>query len=224
MAENDQRQQRILNAASQLIVRYGYDKTTVEDIAHEAGISKGAIYLHFRSKEELFEALIMRESNNVLEDTLTRLDADPEGGTIFSIYHHAIVAAMSNPLFRAVLSRDMRVIGDFSRRWQKKNLDAERYQGSILFVRQFQDAGLLRKDLSPEMIAHVFTIVRVGLVFSGDYMAGIETPPFEEASEVMADLLHKGLAPPEGGDREAGKRAFLQLVEMLRSLSSALFN
>lgn len=213
-----EREQRILDAASQLIERLGYDKTTVDDIAREAGISKGAIYLHFRSKEDLFEALILRESHITLEDMLARLDADPEAGTIFSIYHHALVAGMNRPLLRAVLSRDMRLIGNFARRWRKNNFDVQRYQGLITFVQQFQDAGLLRQDISPELIAHSLTITRVGLLMVGDFMEGIETPPFEEASKLMADVLQKGLAPEGGGDKEAGKQAFAQLVAMLRGL------
>jgi len=43
----------ILDATDRLLARYGYRKMTVEDIAGEAGIGKGTIYLHFSSKEEV---------------------------------------------------------------------------------------------------------------------------------------------------------------------------
>ena len=43
----------ILDATDRLLSRYGYRKMTVEDIALEAGIGKGTIYLHFTSKEEV---------------------------------------------------------------------------------------------------------------------------------------------------------------------------
>jgi AcrR family transcriptional regulator len=43
----------ILDATNRLLARYGYRKMTVEDIAAEAGIGKGTIYLHFASKEEV---------------------------------------------------------------------------------------------------------------------------------------------------------------------------
>src|SRR5262245_15055545 len=43
----------ILDATDRLLARYGYRKMTVEDIAVEAGIGKGTIYLHFSSKEEV---------------------------------------------------------------------------------------------------------------------------------------------------------------------------
>src|SRR5678815_4885271 len=43
----------ILDATDRLLARYGYRKMTVEDIAIEARIGKGTIYLHFSSKEEV---------------------------------------------------------------------------------------------------------------------------------------------------------------------------
>ena len=45
--------QTILDAADRLIAHYGYKKTTMDDVAREAGIGKGTIYLYFKSKEEV---------------------------------------------------------------------------------------------------------------------------------------------------------------------------
>src|SRR5947207_4830480 len=50
----------ILSAANRLLARYGYRKMTVEDVASEAGIGKGTVYLHFPSKEEVVLSTIDR--------------------------------------------------------------------------------------------------------------------------------------------------------------------
>ncbi len=55
----------ILDAAEKLIERYGYKKTTMEDIAREAGTGKGTLYLHFRNKEELAFSILDRETAKV---------------------------------------------------------------------------------------------------------------------------------------------------------------
>ena len=47
----------LLSAAEQIFARVGYEKAQLEEIAESAGFSKGALYAHFKSKEELFLAL-----------------------------------------------------------------------------------------------------------------------------------------------------------------------
>ena len=47
----------ILDAAMKLFSQYGYRRTSIDDIAREAEIAKGTVYLSFKSKEEIFRAL-----------------------------------------------------------------------------------------------------------------------------------------------------------------------
>ncbi len=49
---------KIMDAAIMLFSNHGYNKASVDDICEEAGISKGAFYHHFKSKQELFIALL----------------------------------------------------------------------------------------------------------------------------------------------------------------------
>jgi TetR/AcrR family transcriptional regulator, transcriptional repressor of aconitase len=48
------RKQLIIDAALDCFLQYGYDKTTLEDIATRAGLSRTLLYLQFRNKEEIF--------------------------------------------------------------------------------------------------------------------------------------------------------------------------
>ena len=61
----------ILDATDRLLARFGYRKMTVEDIAAEAGIGKGTIYLHFTSKEEVvlshIDRIVERLNNQLTE-------------------------------------------------------------------------------------------------------------------------------------------------------------
>lgn len=47
---------KILEASVKVFVRKGYYRTQMEDVAREAGVAKGTLYLYFKSKEELFSA------------------------------------------------------------------------------------------------------------------------------------------------------------------------
>lgn len=50
--------QKILDAAEERLWRYGFKKTTIDEIAGDAGVGKGTVYLHFDSKEDIGLAII----------------------------------------------------------------------------------------------------------------------------------------------------------------------
>jgi AcrR family transcriptional regulator len=62
---------RLMDAAMQVWARHGYEACAVEAVAREAGLSKGAVYFHFRSKEDLLlevvELQLWRDQQRVLE-------------------------------------------------------------------------------------------------------------------------------------------------------------
>ncbi len=62
---------RILDATARLLARYGYSKTTIDDVARETGIGKGSVYLHFSSKEEIVLSLVDRAVREVLDELRT---------------------------------------------------------------------------------------------------------------------------------------------------------
>ncbi len=68
------RRLQILDAAERIFSRKGFDKARMDDIVHEAGLSKGSLYWYFKSKDELIRALLdrvfiseMREAESVSE-------------------------------------------------------------------------------------------------------------------------------------------------------------
>lgn len=68
----DQRKQtleRIMNAAAACFAEKGYSGCSLQDIVERAGMSKGAIYVYFRSKEDLFKAIIHKEHSLGIERT-----------------------------------------------------------------------------------------------------------------------------------------------------------
>ena len=64
----------------EIFCRFGFKKTSIEDIAHQAGVGKGTVYLHFESKEALFEAVMRQKVEGdlrVLEGLLAK-ETSPE--------------------------------------------------------------------------------------------------------------------------------------------------
>ncbi len=58
---------RILEAASLLFARYGLRKTSMDEIAQQAGLGKGTIYLYFKSKEDLFARIVQGFGARLIE-------------------------------------------------------------------------------------------------------------------------------------------------------------
>ncbi|MBI1277767.1 MAG: TetR family transcriptional regulator [Anaerolineaceae bacterium] len=222
MAENNptnpEREERILEAAAKLIAHYGYDKTTVSDIAAEAGISKGAVYLHYKSKEELFDAMIIHEGMKMMDVMLERVEADPDAGSIFSLYQHAMVATYSSPVVLALMRRDAKVIGDMARRLKDKpfSIDSAFIQHEM--VRQLQEANVIRQDLDTTEVAYVMALVKSGFLLVNEFLPPESILPLDAAGKALGQLLERGLAPEGGGDKAAGKIALENILHMTRDV------
>jgi len=61
------KRQRILKAARQVFARFGFSKSSIEDIARKAGTGKATLYYHFDGKEDIFRAVVQAESALFLE-------------------------------------------------------------------------------------------------------------------------------------------------------------
>jgi AcrR family transcriptional regulator len=211
------REQRILDAASELIIRQGYDKTTMNDVAESAGISRGIIYLHFENKDRLFEALVYRETLQYAQAWLDYVEADPRGGTIGGIYRAVLHAIGSRPLMQAMMRRDRRVFGGYLRK--PDNLFKSMQGGSMWAdtLRAMQKAGVVRPDMNPDVMAHIMEVMSYGMVSISDIKDPDEMPPYDVVMETMADMMDRLLTPDDGGNPEVGKALIRQLAEAART-------
>jgi len=210
---NTERSECILAAAAALIARYGYDKTTVDEIAHEAGVSKGAIYLHYKGKEALFDALLLRESESLARELLARLDADPRGATLFNVYRYSLIALAENPLLKAVYAKDRRVLGDYMRRLRGQGMIQSGFGVSVDFVKKYQTLGLIRADIAPEIVVYMMSVIRQGFFTLDEFLPGLPLPPLAAFGAALGDLLEDGL----GGDADesVGREATEELRRLL---------
>lgn len=69
---SDDTKDRILTVASKIFGKYGFQKTTIDDIAKTAHKAKGSVYYYFNSKEELFRS-VLQEEISVIKSGLTQV-------------------------------------------------------------------------------------------------------------------------------------------------------
>lgn len=96
------RPDELLDAALDEFIARGFDAARVEDIARRAGLSKGAVYLYFSSKEDLLRALIEREISPVLARVgdMARTAEDPRA--TLRLIGQVAGAAVAQPRFMAI--------------------------------------------------------------------------------------------------------------------------
>lgn len=203
----------IMKAAEILFVKFGYDKTSVADIAKQAGISKGAIYLHFKSKDVLFETLLMSRIGRFSYAWMENVEADPKGGLMAGMYI-AMLSAMHKDVFiTAMMRQDGQFFGSYM--FKQNSLFKEGYQQNTRqeFIKMMQGVGCVRKELDPKATAHVMNIISHGLVSIGQVVNEENMPPIEDTIKTLAFIMDKALTPDDGGNSEAGKQVLRQIVK-----------
>jgi AcrR family transcriptional regulator len=211
-SENEAREQSILNAAVRLILRQGYDKTSMSDIADEAAVSRGIIYLHFESKEALFKALIETEIWEYAQLWFKHIEENPRGGTVGGIYRAVLYAIRQRPLMSAIIKRDKRIFGNYLHRADNlfASMQASSFGADLL--RQLQAAGTVRADVDTHVFSHLMDLMSYGLLNADELSPTENQPPLELIMETMAEMLDKMLTPEDGGNLEAGKAVMHQFA------------
>ena len=99
----DKRPDELLDAATELFLTQGYAHTSVAQIARAAGLSKGAVYLYFPSKQAVLEGLVARAIQPVSMQILAEVAAHP-GSAREVITHvlHMLADRLSDPMVLAV--------------------------------------------------------------------------------------------------------------------------
>jgi AcrR family transcriptional regulator len=217
MPNNDERQQQILDAAAAVIIRQGYDKTTMSDIADEAGASRGTVYLYFKGKEELFEALLYREYMQYAQTWLTNIEADPRGGTLGGVYRATMHAVNSHPLITAMLRRDRHVVGNYLRKRDNLFTQMNSEVDTAGFFQALQAAGAIRQDIDAAVILHIVEMLSYGQLTIGDFKPLDQFPPYDAVMEALADMMDRALMPADGGNSEAGKALYRQITAAARA-------
>ncbi len=220
--ERQRREERILDAAATLLVRWGYRKTTIDDVAHEAGVGKGTIYLHWKDKNELFGAALRRASRQAVAYTLQRIADDPEGGLPHRLWTHGMLAAFSNPLLAALMKGRPDIVQGLTGAFAPETLQqmAGDYEEYIV---QLQRVGLIRADLAVSVITFLTSALKIGIVHTPDFLGQGQMPSTEQLTEAISDLIRRWLEPDQPpSDSSVGKQLLVEWLEKLKAVEDQL--
>ncbi|WP_025619087.1 TetR/AcrR family transcriptional regulator [Salinispora cortesiana] len=155
----DARRQEILTAARVCFARHGYEGATVRRLEEATGLSRGAIFHHFRDKDSLFLAVAEDDAAAMVE----------------TVARNGLVQVMRDLLARAAspdttgwlgsqleVSRRLRTDPAFAQRWTERSAAiAEATRDRLLRQRE---AGVLRDDVPVDVLAQFLKLAYDGLV------------------------------------------------------------
>jgi AcrR family transcriptional regulator len=159
---------KILQSATRLFGRRGFHGTTIEDVTRESGISRGALYWHYKSKSELLGAVVERLQKEYL-DVFTKdiMSAGPRPidriwrifkfNARFAAEHTDLVHCLRNLSLELSPSEDENIKAFFS------IMDKQR-SFIVSLIKDAQNDGSIRIDLKPEIMAAVILAIHDGIL------------------------------------------------------------
>lgn len=209
---------RILDAAKDLILRYGYDKTTMNDIAQTAGVSKSTIYLRWQKRDDLFQSLLWRESKRYIDQWVDILERDPDTSTFGGLFRTALQALHENPFMMALYSNERELINRLIIGMDVTALYSQRMTLIAHLYEQFIAAGIVRADLDPKTVAFLTNSIQFGLLKMMEILPEEQSVTPDAALDYIVDLIDRFVTPHDPPqDAEAGRRIMLQYAELMRT-------
>ena len=182
---------RILEAALRTFARYGFKKTTLEDIAGELGMTKGNLYLYAKDKRDLYEKSVVHAFREWLERVAEDMESKKDAVVRFRVMCVKAYTSLSlNADLQSVVLRDPTIftLSPGEDRFYSVNAEA------VAMIRRVLEQGIrenrFRKmDVEP-MAEFLFSIYIMFIIRA--YVKS-EGKPVEALFEAAVDLMINGL-------------------------------
>ena len=191
----EETRQRLMDAALSVLARHGYDRATVDEIVQEAGFSKGAFYVHFESKEELFWAMLEEHVSRQQEAFRQAVDPSvPLAQNIRTILSGVFALDKQDPLWTAMFMefgahalRNEKVrqpLAAMYERWRELTVE---------ILSASRQSGRIRTDVDLEFIASMLIAVVEGSVMQSRLAP--QAVRLEQMVEPLSRTLAEWLEP-----------------------------
>ncbi|GIG68571.1 TetR/AcrR family transcriptional regulator [Phytomonospora endophytica] len=195
----------ILDTARELLLRHGYRKVSVDDVAKGAAVGKGTLYLHWRTREHLFLAVAAREAAAMTDAVAAAIAADPGEVALHRYMRRFFVEAMRRPVLRAVFTRDADTLDKLVADPSRRPLQGAKTLASAEYLALLGEAGLLRHDLSPAELDYTLPTVVYGFFAIEPFLPAGLPLDLDAKADRLADVLRRTFEPAD--DPGPGPRA-----------------
>lgn len=187
------KQNSILDAARAVFSRDGYADSSVDDVASEAGIAKGTVYLYFKSKEDLYLSALLRDIQAFGASARQQMDAAPTLRDKFAAFLQVRLdyCRAHRNFFRIYLTEYSKMCVETPISKQLRRLQRENLRHLAGLIDDAVERGEIRPVPSPALAAKLFDMAR-GLVER--QLLGWKEFQVQDEIAFATDLLWRGIA------------------------------
>ncbi|MDY6854543.1 MAG: TetR/AcrR family transcriptional regulator [Thermodesulfobacteriota bacterium] len=152
----EDKHKRILQAAIKVFAQNGFYNSKVSEIAKEAGVADGTIYLYFKNKDDILISLFEEEMERIIQNMKQEIKKGED--PFEKLKRFAFVQLNSkkqNPDLAAIMEVELRQSSKFMKDYvNKKFIEYLKIISSI--IKEGQELGLIKKELDPIVISRAF--------------------------------------------------------------------
>jgi AcrR family transcriptional regulator len=219
--KRQERAERILNVAEDLLLKHGYRRITIDDIANQSGIGKGTIYLHWKSKEELFGTLFLREVVAIWNELIRRLRADPQQVVFSHVMRSMMLIGMQRPLARAFSIRDRELLGKLVENKVGPRIETEQMLVQGDFLTWLRQHGLIRSDTDLALQSYALRATVTGFLVIEPEQAEDQQLSLEQRAESLAQTVRAAFEPEQLPQQEKLQQLAGDMIGFLEQLIAA---
>ena len=153
---NGEKYYRIINAATKVFAKKGFFQAKVSDIAREAQVADGTIYLYFDNKDDILISLFEEQMKVVLENMIEQLSEEKDAIKKierFALTHLKLIERNKN--MAEIIQVELRQSSKFMKEY--KNEKFMRYLNLIGdIIKEGQEKGIFKKDIIPDIAKRAF--------------------------------------------------------------------
>ncbi|MGW1378007.1 TetR/AcrR family transcriptional regulator [Streptomyces sp. NPDC002446] len=203
--ERAERAERILEAAAELLLAWGYGRVTIEEIARRAKVGKGTVYLHWKTKDALFLAVMLKAQSRSQQVQLDRMRADPleilPSRMVGGVFRD-ILGNPGDPVLRALYTDDSDILGRLNDTAKKEfaELIAHGDRALCRHLEVLRAHGLVRDDTDVHHQRYALLAIITGF-FTTEALIYDRAPDTPEVrADILARTVRSALETPAASD------------------------
>ncbi len=182
-----------VKAAQALFQQYGLHKTTMEDIAKAMGRGKSTLYYYYKSKDEIFEAVIIKEIEEVFEKTKNAINAQTLAEDKLKLYFAVLIKEVKSKSNLYYILR-----GELKDNYTQVNIVIKKFNTQdVKIVKEILLLGIANGEFSNafqddiELLA--YSAVSASRSLAVDLVIEEKFPNWDNRLEVLINVIIKGL-------------------------------